>query len=36
LQYPVKLVALGEAAIQTFSDSKLGFDHVTAANEWFN
>ncbi|MEE2822344.1 MAG: nitrilase-related carbon-nitrogen hydrolase [Acidobacteriota bacterium] len=36
LQYPVKLVALGEAAIQTFADSKLGFDHATAANEWFN
>ena len=36
LQYPVKLVALGEAAIQTFADSKLGFDHATAANEWFH
>ena len=36
LQYPVKLVTLGEAAIQTFADSKLGFDHATAANRWFN
>ena len=36
LQYPVKLVTLGEAAIQTFADSRLGFDHAVAANEWFN
>ena len=36
LQYPVKLVALGEAAIQSFADSRLGFDHETAANKWFN
>ncbi len=36
LQYPVKLVALGEAAIQSFADSRLGFDHATAANKWFN
>lgn len=36
VQDPVKLVALGEAAIQTFADSKLGFDHATAANRWFN
>ncbi len=36
LQYPVKLVTLGEAAIQTFADSRMGFDHAVAANEWFN
>ena len=36
LQFPVKLVALGEGAIQSFADSKLGFDHATAANNWFN
>lgn len=33
LEFPVKLVAIPEAAIQTFVDSRLQYDHVRAARE---
>lgn len=33
LEFPVKLVAISEASIQTFVDSRLQFDHVRAARE---
>src|SRR5690349_1822115 len=33
LEFPVKLVCIAEAAIQTFVDSRLQFDHVRAARE---
>ena len=33
LDYPIRLIALGEASFQTFVDSQLGWDHRTNARE---